>query len=274
MGTQNWFTLITGASHGIGKSLCHEFASRGYNLFLIALPNQLLIEVEKELNAAYNVEIVTFGIDLTKEDSPQQIKNFAEKSKIKVNVLINNAGMGSGGLFENSNMQLNKYIMMLNNHAMVGIIHAFIPDLKESAPSYIMNISSMEATLPLPYKAVYTATKNFIFSFSLAISQELKPDKVYVSVVCPGSVATNEDGMKRIKAMGWKAKLLLMEPDVVAKIMIKNMFKRKLVIIPGTIPSIMIWIMYFIPVRLKLKILEKIFRAYRDHNHRAIEPVE
>jgi len=274
MGIQNRFTLITGASHGIGKALCHEFALKGHNLYLIALPNQHLIDIEKELKATYNVEIISYGVDLTKTESPDKIKKFAFENKIKVNVLVNNAGMGSGGLFENSNMELNKYIMMLNNHAMVGITHSFIPDLKETAPSHIMNISSMEATLPLPYKAVYTATKSFIYSFSLALSQELKLDNVYVSVACPGSVVTNEDGMKRIKAMGWKAKVLVKEPDDVAKKMVKKLFKRKLVIIPGAVPSIIVRIMHFIPMRLKLRILEKIFSAYKDHDHRAMDSID
>ena len=122
----NKFTLITGASHGIGRVLCYEFAKRGHNLFLIALPDNNLQIVENELKSNFNIQVISLGIDLTDKNAPLLIRNFAIENKIKVNVLINNAGIGSGGVFKNSNMKLNNYIMTLNNHAMVGIIYYFI----------------------------------------------------------------------------------------------------------------------------------------------------
>ena len=271
MQNNNKFTLITGASQGIGKALCYEFAKRGNNLFLVALPDRQLQETKNELNSNFNVKIISFGIDLTEKKAPLLIRNFAIEHNIRINILVNNAGLGSGGLFRNSNMDLNNYIMMLNNQAMVGITYHFINDLVSLSPSYILNISSMEATLPLPYKSVYTATKNFIYSFSLALGEELKPEKVKVIVACPGSVATNEDGLKRIKSMGWKAKLMVKMPDDVAHIIVKKMYKGKRVIVPGFIPIFIIRVMHFMPVSLKMFILEKIFRKYRDHQHINVE---
>jgi len=265
MQSKNRYTLITGASHGIGKALCYEFAKRGNNLFLVALPNPELQETVDELKTTFNIEVIYFGIDLTTKDAPILIRDFALKHKIKINVLVNNAGLGSGGLFRNSNMELNNYIMMLNNHAMVGITYYFMKDLLDAPSAHILNISSMEATLPLPYKVVYTATKSFIFSFSLALSEELKPDNVKISVACPGSVLTNEDGLKRIKAMGWKAKIMLKMPEEIAHILVKKMYKGKRVIIPGFIPKFIVNVMHFLPLSLKMKILEKVFRNYRDH---------
>lgn len=271
MNNHNTYTLVTGASHGIGRALCYEFANRGHNLFLIALPNTDLQIVENELKSNYRIKVKSLGIDLTEKNAPLKIRNYANEQKIKVNVLVNNAGIGSGGLFKNSNIEINSHIMILNNHAMVGLTHYFINDLIELSPSYILNISSMEATLPLPYKTVYTATKNFIYSFSLALGEELKPDGVKVVVACPGSVVTNEDGLKRIKAMGWKAKLLVKMPKEVAEIIVKKMYGGKRVIIPGFIPTFIIRVMHFFPIALKMRILEKIFRSYKDHQHLEVE---
>jgi len=259
------YTLITGASHGIGKAFANLFAERGHNLFLIALPDKLLEETSDYIKDNYKVEVISFGIDLTTENAARAIHDYAEQRDIKINILINNAGLGSGGLFEHSDMDLNRYILRLNNQVMVELIRLFVKDLIELSPSYILNMSSMEATLPLPYKSVYTATKNFIYSFSLALSEELKPRRVHVAVVCPGAVLTNEDGLKRIQSMGWRAKLLLKMPEDVAKIAIKGLFNGKRVIIPGFIPLFIIRVMHFFPVRLKMKILEKIFRNYKDH---------
>lgn len=267
METSSLYTLITGASHGIGKAFCQEFAKRGHNLFIVALPDKWLESAKSELTEAYGVQIISMGIDLTQDKAAHSIYNFALENKIKINVLVNNAGMGSGGLFVNSNNELNAHIMRLNNQTMVELTHIFLPSLIEQAPSYIVNMSSMEATLPLPYKSVYTATKNFIYSFSLALSEELKPHLVKVSIVCPGAVLTNEDGLKRIESMGWRARLLLKMPEEVASIAVKQMHKGKRVIIPGIIPLLIIRIMHFLPLSLKMKILEKVFRNYKDHDH-------
>jgi short-subunit dehydrogenase len=274
MEASSYYTLITGASHGIGKAFCHEFAKRGHNLFLVALPDDRLASTERELNEKYDVRIVSMGMDMTKENAAGSVYNFALSNNIRINHLINNAGIGSGGLFINSNNELNAYIMRLNNQAMVELTHIFLPSLIQQAPSYILNMSSMEATLPLPYKSVYTATKNFIYSFSLALSEELKPLRVKVSVVCPGAVLTNEDGLKRIESMGWRARLLLKMPEDVASIAIKRMNKGKRVIIPGILPLLIIRIMHFLPLSLKMRILEKIFRNYKDHEHVRISDSE
>ena len=274
METSSYYTLITGASHGIGKAFCHEFARRGHNLFMVALPDNRLISTERELKENYNVRIYTMGIDMTRENAAKSIYNFAISNEIRINHLINNAGIGSGGLFANSNYELNTHIMRLNNQAMVELTHIFLPSLIKQSPSYILNMSSMEATLPLPYKSVYTATKNFIYSFSLALSEELRPNMVKVSIVCPGAVLTNEDGLKRIESMGWRARLLLKMPDEVASISIKQMYRGKRVIIPGIVPYLIIRIMHFLPLSLKMKILEKIFRNYKDHEHVQISESE
>ncbi len=268
------YTLITGASHGIGKAFCFEFARRGHNLFIVALPDKSLSSVERELKEKYDVSIVALGMDLTQENAARSVYNFALSNGIRINHLINNAGIGSGGLFVNSNSELNAHIMRLNNQAMVELTHKFLPSLIEQAPSYILNMSSMEATLPLPYKSVYTATKNFIYSFSLALSEELKPQKIKVSIVCPGAVLTNEDGLKRIESMGWRARLLLKMPEDVASFAIKQMYKGKRVIIPGIVPLLIIRIMYFLPLSLKMRILEKIFRNYKGHDHVQISETE
>jgi short-subunit dehydrogenase len=124
----------------------------------------------------------------------------------------------------------------------------------------------MEATLPLPYKAVYTGTKNFIYAYSLALNEEVRRFGVKVSILCPGPVLTNEGGLKRLKAQGGKggkAKLLLMMPDQVARIAVKNMLNGMLIINPGKMNWWITKIVKFIPTRLKMRMLEKIFNVYK-----------
>ena len=116
---------------------------------------------------------------------------------------------------------------------MAGLCYYFLPELKKHLMAYIMNMSSMEAILPLPYKAVYAGTKNFVYAFSLALCEELRRSGLTVSVVCPGPVLTNPDGLQRIEAHGRRARLLLSMPEDVARVAISKMLKGKQVIIPG-----------------------------------------
>ena len=258
------FTLITGSSLGIGRAFAFECAKKGLNLFLIALPGPELKNTAREINESYPVKIITFEIDLTSENAPREVYNFAVENNLNINVLINNAGFGINGLFEKSSLSLNYRMILLNNLAMIGIIHFFIPLLKKNKESHILNVSSMEANLPLPYKSVYTGTKNFIYAYSLALYEELKPDNVKVSIVCPGPVVTNEEGLRRARAQGWKAKLMIKMPEEIARITIPAMLKGKTIIIPGFLPWLLTKILNFIPELLKMRILERIFRVYKE----------
>ncbi|MBR9997939.1 MAG: SDR family NAD(P)-dependent oxidoreductase [Cyclobacteriaceae bacterium] len=265
MKSNKFYTLITGASQGIGMAFALECAQRGMNLFLVALPDPHLPEVESIIKRKFKVDVITFGIDLTHPDAARKVYEYALDNYIQVNFLINNAGFGTSGLFETSKLDVNSRMIMLNVMAMVGLTRFFIPDLKKNRPSYILNVSSMEATLPLPYKTVYTGTKSFIYSFSLALREEVRNDGIRVSVVCPGSVMTNEEGFKRIQAHGARAKLLVKMPDYIAERTISAVLKGKVEIIPGFIPRALVKLGKGFPTLLKMRILEKIFRVYRDH---------
>jgi hypothetical protein len=134
--------------------------------------------------------------------------------------------------------------------------------LKQSQ-AYILSLSSLEARLPLPYKAIYTGTKNFVYAFSLAIAQELKFSNIKVSVLCPGPVLTNPDGLSRINAHGRRSKLLMMYPEQVAAIAIRAMLKGRRVIVPGFLNSVFFKLGAILPVGMKMNILERIFRVYK-----------
>jgi short-subunit dehydrogenase len=258
----NDYALITGASLGIGRELAKEFSRRKINTLLVALEEKELDEVKKHISEKYHTKVDALAIDLTEPASVGKIYEWCKSNGYTVRYLVNNAGFGEGGYFED--IPLERYLKMidLNNKAYISTIHYFLPDLKKMNGAHIMNTSSMEATLPLPYKAVYTGTKNFIYAYSLALNQEVRRFGVKVSILCPGPVLTNEGGLKRLKAQGKKANLILLMPDKVAKIAVKRMLGGMLIINPGKMNWWVTKIQKLIPTRLKMKILEKIFRAY------------
>lgn len=263
MNSERDYALITGASLGIGKEIAKELSRRNFNTLLVALETPDLQEVVNFISNNFTTKVDSLGVDLTDPGAQQLVYDWCQKNKYNVTILINNAGFGEGGYFEN--IPLERYCNMidLNNKAYISLIHRFLPHMKKLEKSHIMNTSSMEAVLPLPYKAVYTGTKNFIYAYSLALNEEVRRFGVKVSVLCPGPVMTNEDGMKRANAHGAKAKLLLFLPDRVAKIAVKNMLNGMLIIYPGKVNWWITKIAKFIPTRIKMRLMERVFRVYK-----------
>jgi short-subunit dehydrogenase len=261
---KEYYTLITGASLGIGRALARECAGRNMNLILIALDDEQLRITAHEIGQAYKVDVRYMGIDLTKAGAAKAIYTWCQDHNLKINILINNAGVGTSGLFEKEKISRYLYIMDLNTRALMQMTYYFLPSLKKQSNAFILNVSSMEATLPLPYKAVYTATKSFIYAFSLALREELSEFGVRVCVLCPGSVITTKGGLERAKVQGAKAKLVILSAEEVAQTAIHEMLAGKRVIIPGFFPRLIVRIMNALPTRLKMFILNKIFSVYKS----------
>jgi hypothetical protein len=257
------YTLITGACKGIGKAMAYECASRGMNVLLVSNDIACLQPVCDDIRSTKGVESHCFSLDLTEDNAPSQVYEWVKANGFRINVLINNVGIGKGGTFSSMNMNDIQYMMKLNNKVLVEMTYLLLSELKQHTSSHILNLSSLEARLPLPYKAVYTATKNFVYAFSLAIQQELKFTSVRVSVLCPGPVLTNADGLTRLNAHGARSKMLMMYPEQVAHIALNGMLKGKQVIVPGFMNAVFFKLGSIIPVRLKMNLLEKLFRVYK-----------
>lgn len=257
------YTLITGACKGIGKALAYECASRKMNVLLVSNDIDCLQPVCDDIRTKTGVQSHCLCMDLMEEDAPEKVLQWVTQNNYQVNVLINNVGIGKGGTFGSMTLKDIQHMMMLNNKVMVEMTYHFLPELSKHTASYILSLSSLEARLPLPYKAIYTGTKNFVYAFSLAIAQELKFSNVKVSVLCPGPVLTNPDGLSRINAHGRRSKLLMMYPEQVAAIAIRAMLRGRQVIVPGFLNSVFFKLGSILPVGMKMNILEKLFRVYK-----------
>jgi len=257
------YTLITGACKGIGKALAYECASRKMNVLLVSNDRDCLQDVCDDIREKNGVESHCMFIDLMEEGAPEKVYRWVAQNSYPVNVLINNVGVGRGGTFSGMMLKDIQQMMLLNNKVMVEMTHHFIPELQRHPKAHILSLSSLEARLPLPYKAIYTGTKNFVYAFSLAIAQELKTTGITVSVVCPGPVLTNPEGLSRINAHGKRSKLLMMYPEQVAVIAVRGMLRGRQVIVPGFLNSIFFKLGSILPVGLKMNLLERLFRVYK-----------
>ncbi len=258
----NPYTLITGGSQGIGRALAMECAKRGRNILIVALETPELVGTAQDIRDEFRVHADTFAIDLTEEDAPRRVYEWTKTKGYEVDMLINNAGFGRGNYFEKLSLETYRSMMRLNNQAMVEMTHHFLPDLKALEQSYLLNMGSLESLLPSPFKGIYTASKHFVKGFTFAVREEAAEDNVHVSLLCPGPVVTNEDGLKRIEANGWKAKLLVMMPEDVAPIAIRGLLRNKRMIIPGTMNNFIAGMNRVLPTSLKMRLMRRVGRTF------------
>lgn len=175
--------LITGASSGIGKQLALRFAKRGYDLFLVARREELLVSLKEEIENEYHVDCDYLTIDLV--NNTRKIYEYTKDKNYSISILVNNAGFGDYSKFLDSDIEKAKAMIDLNNTALVELTYYYAADMKKNGYGHIINVGSVASFMPGPYMAVYYATKSFVMSFSMALREELRKDGVRVSVLCP-----------------------------------------------------------------------------------------
>jgi len=229
------YTTITGASEGLGKSFAIECAGRQMNLILVSLPNSGLTELSNFIRRNFEVSVIAFEKDLSVSSACYDLFLEIEKLGLPINMLINNAGMGNTGLFDEGCPEFYEKQIRLNVLATTVISHLFLKSLKSKAPAYILNVGSLASFFYLPKKQVYGGTKSYIYYFSKSLKKELKCKGVNVSVLCPGGINTNLSVTLINKNAPWSTRITIMNPEEVAVVAINGLLKGKEVIIPGRI---------------------------------------
>ncbi|HEX2922227.1 MAG TPA: SDR family NAD(P)-dependent oxidoreductase [Bacteroidales bacterium] len=253
-----YYTLITGASSGIGRAIATEMAKRGHNLVLHSLPGENLKTVSEDLSEHFEIKIFYFETDLTEQEGPKKLYNAVKKEGINLNILINNAGIGIEGPFENCYEMIDR-IVFLNIRALTLLTLYFMPDLKESN-SFILNMSSFGIYIPTPYKSIYLASKSYIYYFTRSLEAELKGTSVKTCVFVPAAVRTNMKVLMRIGRAGWLSKFTSLSPEQVARKGIEAMFEGKKVYMPGKFTRLIFIIGNFLPQGIILAVTRNIFR--------------
>jgi uncharacterized protein len=188
---QNRTALITGASSGIGKAFAQELAKRQMNVVLVARSADKLHQLSQQLTQAYGIQAEVIATDLTEAGAALQVYKTVRARQLKINLLINNAGFLNYGAFEQIALDRDHQQVALNVMALVDLTHVFIPDLLAHGAGGIINLSSSGAFQPMPYMAVYGATKSFVLSFSEALWAEYRHRGLRVLALCPGPTKTS-----------------------------------------------------------------------------------
>lgn len=254
------YTLITGGSEGIGLSFAIECASRNHNLILVAIDKKQLEIASGKILEKFTVDLKLFVGDLSDSNVVFSLYDWCSSHKLKINFLINNVGIGSDGSFITSTASFYLKQLNLNNNTLVLLTRLFYNNLKENSPSFILNMSSLGAYQPMPFKAVYAASKTFVYYFSRALAVEFKEQGIHVAVVLPGPVITNSTVLDRIQRSGFLARKSVLTSEEVVKKSLNQIFKSKHVIIPGFINNLLYFFGLFIPINLKSYFIAKEFK--------------
>jgi len=254
------YALITGGSSGLGKAFAEECARRGMNLILVALPDENLIHTSQYIEKKYKVKVRSYGINLIEKGAPKKIFSFCEQNGLKVNMLINNAGITGCTEFEKSSLEYNELRIQLNIRSLVLLSRLFIPSMKKLTSAYILNVCSLAAFYAIPFKSVYSASKAFVLTFSKALREELRDSSIKVSVLCPNGIRTNVLSNARINTHGARGRIFLVFPEKIAEIGIHKLLKGKKVIIPGTMNKLILSLGKIIPENVKQKCLYHEFK--------------
>jgi len=251
--------LITGASSGIGLELAHVMAKEKHNLVLVARSIDKLNELADELIQTHGIKVKTYKADLSNAKEIENLYQQTQNDDIEVSYLINNAGFGEYGNFIENDWEKLNSMMQLNIVSLVHLTNLYSKNMVSSKFGKIMNVASTAAFQPLPYFAVYAATKSFVLSFSEAIASELKSHGITVTALCPGLTETGfveTASLENTKFLD-KAKSSMATAEEVAEYGYEAMMKGKTVAVHGMVNSIMAQSSRFLPRDLVTTIVKK-----------------
>ncbi len=245
------YTLITGACGGLGKEFCRQLVGTD-NLFLTGRSEEKLKALREELLAEKSdAEIICLKADLTREEERKAIFDYADRENIKFSGLINVAGADIQKEFSKYTPEKVTFQARLNFEAAVYLAHGVISRRAEKLK--ILTVSSLCGIMPMPYFALYSATKAALINFFTALRYEVKDAKI--TVLAPGGVPTRADVIEDIKKQGISGRLSSKPAAFVVKKALKGLRRNKRLVIPGLFNKFTNFIQKLVPTAVKCRVM-------------------
>ncbi len=253
--------LITGASQGLGRALANECAARGMDLFLVALPGSGLAQVSECITGEWDVKADWLEIDLTRDDAMDRLLSELERIGFEVDLLVNNAGIGSIGAFGESSLSGHEAVMCLNMLALVRLTHCLIPELRRRESAHILNVASLGAFFPMPSLPIYAATKSFVLTFSLALREELR-GSIGVGTLCPNTIRNNRATEDYVDRLPFFCRWACLYPSRIAREGIEGLLRGTSVIVPGFVNKVLRVVGPFVPRSLITGVIRHLWGGF------------
>jgi short-subunit dehydrogenase len=246
--------LITGASAGIGREFARQLAQVVGSLILVARRQDRLKTLELELKLINpKLEIFVQQVDLQNEEEVGRFCDWLEESGLTVDVLINNAGLGDYGRFNDADWHRIRAMLQVNMVALTCLTYRILPAMRKAGGGAILNVSSIAGLLPVPNCAVYAATKAYVTSFSEALRAELRPLNISVTALCPGPVPTEfqEVAARNSDQETISVNLLTVPVQEVVRQALNAVSRHRARVVPGIMVQIAAATILFIPMFIK-----------------------
>jgi short-subunit dehydrogenase len=225
--------LVTGASSGIGAEIARELAARGHGVTLVARREERLQELAQELEGNHSVRAEVVAASVAEHDERQRLVDEIEGRGLTVEVLVNNAGFGSGGRFQRQDADGEEEMVRTNVEAVVGFCGIYAPRMVARGRGAILNLGSVAGFQPVPRQATYAATKAFINSFTEALHVDLAGTGVSATVLCPGFTETEFAETGGLGSFEQLPSFLVDSARDVARAGVEGMAKGKRMVVPG-----------------------------------------
>lgn len=248
--------LVTGASSGIGAEFTRIFAKEGYDLVITARNKTRLQTLARELATKYRSNIQIIPLDLGNDSGAATLYQEIKRKGTKIDILINNAGIGDGGPFVTRSEQKMLIMIMLNIVSLTHLTRLVAAEMVNRRSGRILNVASVAGFFPGPLMAVYYATKAYIVSFSNSLHEELKGTGVTVTTLCPGPTATNfqkRAGMEE----SWLFRRQMMSAARVAEIGYRGLIRGKRLVVPGLVHQVEVALSRFAPFTLTAPVIKR-----------------
>lgn len=239
--------LVTGGGSGIGRCIARRLAALGYNLTLAGLDAGRLAETAAELRSDYGIEVHTLSLDLAADGAAERLCRWIDEKGIAIDVLINNAGSFSFRDILNTPPERIRRMLCLHDMTTAMTCRLLGERMaRRGRGGYMLNMASYSLWMPFPGLALYSASKAFVRSFSVAFAREVREAGIRVTTVCPAGVATDLYGLPpKLQRLGVRLGVLL-TPDSCARRALRAMWRGRRCCVPGW------WNRLFIPLCLAM----------------------
>jgi short-subunit dehydrogenase len=249
--------VVTGASSGIGRAYARALARRGRRVVLVARRADRLLALAQELGGPEKADVIP--LDLSRHDAPAALEAELARRGLAVELLVNNAGVGLTGPFHEQPLEKLLEMVDLNSRAVMELTRRFLPAMIEARRGAVVNVVSTSAFQPVPFLAVYSASKVFALWFTEALATELAGTGVVVQALCPGLTESEfhqVSGTDKVLFTRTPA----MKPEDVAEASLAALEKGKLRVVPGWRDRVVLAVQSVVPRAVARRVAGELFR--------------
>ncbi len=234
------WALVTGASSGIGEAFAHELTGRGMNILLIARSEDKLSQLAHVLEQK-KVSVRTYAVDLSSIGAADKVASWCIKEKIEPDLLVNNAGFGLFGTFEQHSPSEYADMIHLNVRSLTELCAFFLPAMVQRRRGGVINVASQAGLVPVPYYSVYGASKAYVVNFTYALWGEYRQQGIRLTCLAPGPTRTAFQ-----KRAGSKSHGYMQQPREVVLSALAAFERNRPLVVTGSGR----WVTSFFPVHL------------------------